>query len=171
MELSVNFTGATLLSSELKRLRGTAAQRIISHGTKAGALVLRGAVRSQVPMKFRRARAGFRHRKLKTSEFGWPGWKFGPNVGKVRASTSSRVRGGKKGVGFSRFNSFWLILGAGRPGKPRRRKSGGQTGIFRRQMRTVESISRQAWPRMFNAMRVGKAQRLRVEIRKGKAFV
>lgn len=175
METTIDIIGAKELAKELRRLKLTAARRIVSAAVRDGAAVLRAEVRRQVPSKYRKARSGFNMRKLRPREVGYPGWKVGANVGKVRRGKKRRSVT-RPGVGWSRYNSGWLISGGGAPGwpggrhKPRQRRGGESTGVFPRKMETMSNMLRVNQSRVLRAMENGKTRRLREEIKHTRAF-
>lgn len=175
METTIDIIGAKELARELRRLRLSAARRIVSAAVREGAALLRTAVRRQVPTRYRKARSGFNMRKLRPRDRAYPGWLVGANVGKVRRGTKRR-RSNRPGVGWSRYNSGWLISGGGDPGwpggrhKPRQRRGGESTGVFPRKMETMSTMLRIYKSQVLRAMDNGKTRRLRKEIKHTRAF-
>lgn len=119
----MNLTGDKELDRKLKRLADKSQKKIVRAIDGAMMTVLLRGVRNAVPPKQKSAKKAL-GRKLnkKNKKKNITETKFGFGVGK--RTKSKTQRGSKPGVGISKENVHWLILGT----KNRQRDNGGSTG-------------------------------------------
>ena len=166
--------GDKKLLKTLKKMRTTAARRVMSAGASKAAQVLANAAKAEVTSKFKGAKKGIGHKKLKVSEAPDGGAKVGSKVGrsgKVAAKDNARLRkkgrGGKPGVGIGPANTHWLFLGS----KDRRTKNPKRnTGRFSAYARPMQKIAASNRSGMLAAFKKGAWDLFKDELKAGKAF-
>lgn len=131
--------GHDVLDATLAEFNVTTANRIARSGLGKAVRVIAKGVKSQVPSSLKDVRAAIGYRvgsgKGKGRSSGVTQAKVGAAVGKPR-KRAVRDRTGRPGVGISRTNIHWWVMGAtgakpkkGAPGPPRRTKTGKSTGV------------------------------------------
>lgn len=166
--------GDKKLLKTLRKMRTTAARRVMSAGAAKAAQVLAKAAKAEVPGNMKGAKKGIGHKKLKVSEARDGGAKVGSKVGRTgkkaakdNARLRSKGRGGKPGVGIGASNTHWLFLGT----KDRRTKNPKRnTGRFWAYARPMQKIAASNRSGMFAAFRKGAWERFEKEVKAGKAF-
>lgn len=162
------------LLKTLKKMRTTAARRVMSAGAAKAAQVLAKAAKAEVPSRFKGAKKGIGWKKLKVGEAPDGGAKIGSKVGrtgKVAAKDNARLRskgrGGKPGVGIGASNTHWLFLGT----KDRRTKNPKRnTGRFWAYARPMQKIAASNRSGMFAAFKKGAWDQFAIEVKENKAF-
>lgn len=104
------------------RIAGPAIRRAASFGAKK--------VKAAIPSRYKGVRKATGWRSMKTKyNGGFVGAKVGAGVGKKKATTTSKDRTGRKGVGFDARNIHWWFMGtAERETGTKRKRVGGKRG-------------------------------------------
>lgn len=164
------------LKSLLKHMRTTSARRVTTAGAAESGKQLAKMVKATIPARFKGARKAIGWRRLKVKEAAGGGAKIGGRVGRSsRASSASRKRDNRKGVGIGANNIHWFIQDA----KHRKRYTGKKrgvrryTGVMLSHTAGIPSVSKTA-NRNSGVLRAAFTQaarkQLNKEIAKGKAF-
>lgn len=166
--------GDKKLLRTLKKMRTTAARRVMTAGAAKAAQVLAKAVKAEVPTRMKEAKKGIGWKRLKKSDAPDGGAKIGSKVGRTgkRAAKDNlrlrkKGRNGKTGVGMGAANVHWILLGTKNRKSKNPRRSTGSTPPY---MRPVNAIAASKKSGMFSAFRKGAWGRFEKEVKAGKAF-
>lgn len=120
--MSASLTGDKALDRKFKKLADKSANKVAAQGLRAGLRVIAKGIKSEIPSHMKEARKaiGTRFKRKKTGEVKAI---VGGGVGKKKKQKLVD-RSGKPGVGISRQNIHWLLLGTNN----RVKESGASTG-------------------------------------------
>lgn len=136
--MAANLQGAEQITRKLKKLRDVGADKAALAGARAAAREFDKGIKAAIPGQYRSARSavGRRVRKKKGEVVA----KVGAGVGKRSKSKRKRKKSG--GVGLSKENIHWAILGVQdrqtKAGKNRGRHDGFLAGIVKQGASTAE---------------------------------
>lgn len=154
-------TGDKRLDRKLRHLAGKAQRKVVRAGIGKGMTILSRGIRNAIPPSQKSAKKtiGRRHKKNKIT--GQYEAKVGLGVGKQTKSKKQRDPS-RPGVGISKANIHWLVLGT----KGRHKDTGQRTGRMEKAPDWVKQGVRATEKEAYNAMRDVMRQKVIEEARK-----
>ena len=119
--MTMSITGDKELDRKFRRLADKVARKVLAQGIRAGLRVVAKGIKAEIPPHMKDAKKAIGS-KLKKDKSGGIVAKVGSGVGGKKKPVGAR--GGRPGVGISRQNIHWLLLGT----NSRHKGSGASTG-------------------------------------------
>lgn len=131
--MAATLTGDKALDRKLKRLGDKVAKRVSAQGVRAALRVIAKGIKSEIPASQKSARKAIGTRFMQSKKNGVTavvgGSKFTTDKieGGVTKAKASHGKGKKPGVGISKNNIHWILLGTG---QRTQNTTGRRTGIM-----------------------------------------
>lgn len=157
----------------LKRLRTTAARRVVARGSVLAGRALAKQLKQEIPSRYKGIRRALGSRPLKTREAPDGGAKIGAAVGKTSSKYARGPKPGKRGIGMGSNTIQWWFLGTYKTAARFTGKRGGPvrfTGTMEPQADPVIATAKRNQAKMVSEFQKGFKERLAKEIAQGKAY-
>jgi len=177
MAKAVMITGDKELDKTLSRLTGAVQKRVVYAGLRKAGPIMSKAIKQRVPSRYKMARAaiGWRFDTARKSKKGIAGARAGAGVGKKTKArerhmekAEARAGSSRPGVGISRQNIHWFLLGSD---TRRQYTTGRRTGRMPDKKSLVQSAYASVKTQVVSAMKTRILQGIEKEKQKAAAKV